>query len=135
MAAQDQALQFPIALSAAVLDCPDVAALALFYTRLLGWQEHYREGEQWIDIASPSGGALLGFQRNEDYVPPVWPEEPGAQQQMAHLDFAVRDKAQMEAAVLHALACGAKKAATQYGGEHWTTLLDPAGHPFCFVIW
>ena len=38
-----------------------------------------------------SQGAYPGilFQRNPEYCPPVWPEEPGVQQQMAHLDFSV----------------------------------------------
>jgi len=22
----------------------------------------------------------------------------------------------------------------QYGGDHWVTLLDPEGHPFCFGV-
>lgn len=31
------------------------------------------------------------FSAKSEYCPPVWPEEPGVQQQMAHLDFAVND--------------------------------------------
>ena len=34
-----------------------------------------------------------------------------------------------------ALQLGAKIAETQYGGDEWITLLDPAGHPFCLLIW
>lgn len=124
-----------IALDAVVLDCGDVAALSGFYVRLLGWQRNYDEGEAWADIRSPSGGVKIAFQKNEDYVPPVWPEKPGAQQQMAHLDFAVKNPAAMKQAVGHALDCGAVLAEKQYGEDRWTTLLDPAGHPFCFVIW
>ena len=66
-------------------------------------------------------------------MPPVWPEEPGAQQQMAHLDFIVPDRETMPQAVQHALACGAAMAPVQFS-DSWVTLTDPAGHPFCFVL-
>lgn len=121
----------PIELNTVVLDCPDVAALSDFYIRLLGWKPSWTLDGQWADIASPSGGVKLGFQKNEDYVPPVWPEAPGAQQQMEHLDFRVAPE-NRERAVAHALACGAKKAPEQFSDE-WVVLLDPVGHPFCFV--
>lgn len=87
-----------------------------------------------VDISAPSCGVKIAFQQNTDYVPPVWPDEVGKQQQMVHLDFTVQNKGQMEHAVLHAIACGATKAGIQYEPEQWTTMIDPAGHPFCFVI-
>lgn len=124
----------PISLDAVVLECKDVAALSDFYIRLLGWKKNYGEDEEWAEIVSPSGGVQIAFQQNEDYIPPVWPDEPGAQQQMAHLDFTVRNKEQMELAVQHALSCGAVKASIQYDPEKWISMIDPAGHPFCFVI-
>ncbi|WP_077610208.1 VOC family protein [Clostridium sp. Marseille-P2415] len=125
----------PIALDAVVLECKDVAVLSDFYIRLLGWEKHYGEDGEWADIISPSGGVKIAFQKNEAYVPPVWPDEPGAQQQMVHLDFTVNGKEQMGLAVQKAISCGAVKASVQYDSEKWTTMLDPAGHPFCFVIW
>ena len=70
---------------------------------------------------------MILFQRNPDYVPPVWPEEPEAQQQMAHLDFAVND---LEKAVKHAIECGATMADQQFSDD-WRVMFDPAGHPFC----
>ncbi|WP_312430921.1 VOC family protein [Lacrimispora sp.] len=132
----------PIALDAVVLECRDAAALSDFYIRLLGWRKNHVEENEWTDIISPSGGVRIAFQQNPDYIPPVWPDEPGAQQQMAHLDFTVQNQEQLELAVQHALSCGAVKAGVQYGEavlpeseSLWITLLDPAGHPFCFVIW
>jgi catechol 2,3-dioxygenase-like lactoylglutathione lyase family enzyme len=125
----------PIVLDAVVLECKDAAALSDFYIRLLGWKMNYTEENAWADIVSPVGGVKIAFQQNEDYTPPVWPDEPGAQQQMAHLDFAVRDQKQLDLAAEHAISCGATKAAEQYGGDKWITLIDPAGHPFCFVLW
>ncbi len=121
----------PIRLGAVALDCQDMKMLSDFYIRMLGWVK-LDESEDWIDIQSPDGaGIKIGFQLNPDYVPPVWPEEPDCQQQMAHLDFYVKDEKQMQLAVAHAVACGAKVAQMQYS-DRWTVLFDPAGHPFCF---
>lgn len=69
----------------------------------------------------------LLFQDDDDYIKPVWPAEPGQQQQMMHLDFHTDD---VEKDVRHAIACGATPAETQYS-EKWRVMLDPAGHPFC----
>jgi hypothetical protein len=60
----------------------------------------------------------------------VWPEEPGAPEKMIHLDIRVRD---LDAAVAHALAAGARLAAHQ-GRDDLRVLLDPAGHPFCLFL-
>lgn len=122
-----------IELDEVVLDCRNVALLADFYSRLLGWENTYRENE-WAALSSPSGGMKIAFQENELYVPPVWPETPNMQQQMAHLDFRVHSHEEMELAVEHAISCGALKAATQYS-DRWTVLFDPEGHPFCIVIY
>jgi len=121
-----------ISLDAVVLDCPDVAVLSGFYSRLLGWKQTYDEGDEWVDLCSPCGGVKIAFQKNEAYVPPVWPQKSGEQRQMAHLDFLVGSREQMEFAVKHALDCGARLASVQYS-DQWTTMIDPAGHPFCFV--
>ncbi|CAB1241702.1 conserved protein of unknown function [Ruminococcaceae bacterium BL-6] len=125
---------FPIAINAVVLDCKDPSVLSDFYVRLLGWKkEPDNEDEEFVGIFSPAGNIRILFQKNEDYVSPVWPEEPGKQQQMTHLDFIVKDKKQMGLAVRHAVSCGASKADVQYS-DHWTVMIDPAGHPFCFII-
>ena len=89
------------------LDCINPYALAKFYAELLNWEIPFYD-ENWACIGVP--GIL--FQRNPEYCPPVWPEEPGVQQQMAHLDFAVND---LEEAVQHAINCGATMAAEQFG--------------------
>ena len=122
-----------IKLKSIVLDCPDIQALSDFYIRMLGWEKDFVEEGDFLDIHSPSGGVKIAFQTNTDYIPPVWPEQPGAQQQMLHIDFAVQSTEDLECAVIHAIACGAAKAGTQYSDE-WTVMLDPVGHPFCFVV-
>lgn len=122
-----------IKLSAFTLDCKNPYELAKFYGALLQWEIPYQE-EAYV-IAAPPGipqGAYPGitFQKNPDYIPPVWPEEAEAQQQMAHLDFAVDD---LEKAVQHAIHCGASLAGKQFS-ESWRVLFDPAGHPFCLCL-
>jgi hypothetical protein len=59
---------------------------------------------------------------NSEYKPPVWPEEPEAQQQMAHIDVAVND---LEKAVQYAIHCGATIADEQFT-NNWRVMLDPA---------
>jgi hypothetical protein len=122
-----------IQLKAIVLDCPDIQVLSEFYIRMLGWEKDFVEEGEFLEIRSPLSSVKIAFQTNTDYVSPVWPEEPDAQQQMLHIDFAVQSKEEMEPAVKHAISCGATKADTQYSDE-WTVLFDPVGHPFCFVV-
>lgn len=116
-----------------VLDCDDVNGLAEFYSRLLGWEKSDDESDEWADVTAPSG-MKIAFQKNEGYVRPVWPEEPDKQMIMAHLDFTVENNEQLTLAVDHAITCGAVKASVQYDEESYITMLDPAGHPFCFVV-
>lgn len=112
------------------VDCKDPYALAKFYAALLQWEIPFHDAD-WACVGAPGTeqGAYPGilFQRNPGYVPPVWPDKPEAQQQMAHLDFAVND---VEKAVEHAVQCGATIAEQQFS-DGWKVMLDPAGHPFC----
>ncbi len=119
-----------IKLYALTLDCEDPHALATFYAALLGWKIVFRDAE-YVVIGAPGAhqGAYPGitFQRNPAYQPPVWPAAPEAQQQMAHIDFAVSE---LEKAVPYAVRCGATIADGQFA-DGWRVLFDPAGHPFC----
>lgn len=122
--------EFKIKMYAFTLDCKEPFALAQFYAKLLKWEIPFYDND-WACAGAPgkAQGAYPGitFQRNDDYVPPVWPEEPEAQQQMAHMDFAVNN---LEEAVQYAIKCGAEMAKEQFS-EGWRVMLDPAGHPFC----
>lgn len=112
------------------MDCKEPYELAKFYAALLHWDiPYYDETYACIGAPGTGQGAYPGitFQGNPDYVPPVWPEEPGQQQQMAHLDFAVND---LEQAVQYAIQCGATVADQQFS-DGWRVMRDPAGHPFC----
>ena len=97
---------------------------------MLGWEKTF-EDESFICISTSYCNVRIGFQRNLEYIPPVWPEKQGAQQQMVHLDFKAKDKDEMMSMVQHAINCGAKKAKAQFS-DLWTVMIDPAGHPFCF---
>lgn len=112
------------------IDCIDPYELAKFYADLLKWEISFHD-EDWacVGASGTEQGAYPGimFQRNPDYKPPVWPEKPGTQQQMAHLDFAVNH---LEEAVQHAIRCGATLADEQFSDD-WRVMFDPAGHPFC----
>ena len=122
--------ELKIKLYASTLDCKDPHELAKFYAKLLHWEIPYHDEEYAIAGAPGANqGAYPGisFQRNPDYIPPVWPEQPEAQQQMAHLDFAVND---LDKAVQYAVHCGATIADEQFSDD-WKVLFDPAGHPFC----
>jgi len=123
-----------IKLKTVILECRDIPQLVSFYTNLLHWPVVY-ELETFVGIHSKEDEMGIAFQYDENYIPPTWPARPGQQQMMAHLDFAVADKSELKEAVEKAVMLGAKIADEQYGGEEWITMLDPAGHPFCFVVW
>lgn len=106
-------------------DCKNADALADFYRSLLGW-EKILSGGGWAGLRSPQGW-VFAFQEVEEYIAPTWPWAPDKQQQMAHMDFLVDN---LDAAVAHALECGAKKSEVQYFDTS-TVLFDPEGHPFC----
>lgn len=124
--------------STVCIDCADAEAAAEFYSELLGWEIAARDepkGPQdkspWLLLRDPNGGVGLSFQAEAWYEPPVWPEEPGAQTKMLHLEIHVDD---VHAAVERAVALGARVAPHQppdRDPDELCVLLDPAGHPFC----
>lgn len=119
-----------IKMYAFTVDCIDHYELAKFYAKLLKWEIAFYD-DDWACVGAPGTGqgAYPGitFQRNPEYKPPVWPSEPGAQQQMAHLDLAVNN---LEEAVKYAADCGATVAQEQFS-DGWKVMFDPEGHPFC----
>jgi catechol 2,3-dioxygenase-like lactoylglutathione lyase family enzyme len=108
------------------IDCSDAQAMADFYGPMFGWDITYHDGS-FILMRDPAGATGLSFQARDDYHPPTWPEEPGKQEKMLHLEVRVND---LDAAVAFALACGARLAEYQ-GRSDLRVMLDPAGHPFC----
>jgi len=111
------------------MEAPDPAALARFYSELLGWPIGHEEPGTTV-IAAPQGASYLVFQQATGYRAPVWPPVDGEQRPMMHFDFQVGD---LDSAVAEAVALGATVVATQ-PQEKVRVLLDPAGHPFCLCL-
>jgi catechol 2,3-dioxygenase-like lactoylglutathione lyase family enzyme len=109
------------------MDCDDANAMASFYGRLFGWEVNWRDGDDFILMRDPAGGAGLSFQARPDFRPPVWPERPETQDKQIHLDVRVDD---LEAAVAFAIEAGGRLAEFQ-GRDDLRVILDPAGHPVC----
>ena len=107
-----------------IVDCPDPAALAAFYSELLGlpitWQE-----DDFAVVSANDTTSGIGFQLAPDFQPPRWPD-PAWPQQM-HFDVMVDD---VEAAEPRVLALGARHLP---GGDNHSVYADPAGHPFCLI--
>jgi catechol 2,3-dioxygenase-like lactoylglutathione lyase family enzyme len=105
-----------------ILDCPDPAGLAAFYSELLGLPVTYTS-EDFVVIAASDETSGLAFQLAPDHQPPRWPDPDRPQQ--AHLDVMVDDRA---AAGRRVIELGARRLDT--GDDVYA---DPAGHPFCLV--
>jgi hypothetical protein len=85
------------------------------------------------------------FQAEPDYQPPAWPEAPGKQQKMLHLDVRVTPaaaetqtaegagQAALDAAAELAVASGGRLADHQ-PRKDLRIILDPAGHPLCLFL-
>ena len=100
-----------------IVDCPDPAALAAFYSELLGlpvtWQE-----DDFAVVSANDTTSGIGFQLAPDFQPPQWPD-PARPQQM-HFDVMVDD---VEAAEPRVLALGARPPARR--GQPFTRLRRP----------
>jgi catechol 2,3-dioxygenase-like lactoylglutathione lyase family enzyme len=103
--------------------------LASFYERLLGVLRTTDQPD-WVAIRLRDGHGLA-FHTDEQYLPPTWPSRPDAQQMQAHIEIATDD---LDAAVAHAVACGATVAEDQ-PQDDVRVMLDPDGHPFCLFLW
>ena len=108
------------------IDCVNPTRTRDFYVAFTGWEA--REAYGCPAIEGDNGLLILFMGCDFEYVPPVWPEENGKQQKQMHINFQVED---LSAAVEVAVQLGAAKAAVQYGEEHFVTMIDPEGHPFC----
>ncbi|MDT4912799.1 MAG: hypothetical protein QOC66_1927 [Pseudonocardiales bacterium] len=109
-----------------VLDAPDVAELAAFYRRLLGWSATSEEAD-WARLEPEAGRTGLAIQLEPNFVRPTWPSDSTHQQMQLHLDLQVED---LNAASKHAAEAGATLAGFQ-PQDDVRVFLDPAGHPFC----
>jgi len=109
-----------------MIDCANAERARDFYASLTGYEKIVAYGCH--AIKTDNGLTILFAETDIPYAPPVWPEEPGKQQKQMHLDFTVDD---VQSAMEQAIRLGATKAAKQYGGDNFVTMLDTEGHPFC----
>ncbi|MFJ9555932.1 VOC family protein [Nocardiopsis sp. NPDC101807] len=110
------------------INCPDPAALAGFYSELLGLPVTHEDADgSWVEIGG-GAGPHLAFQLATDHRPPAWPD-PERPQQM-HFDIRVDD---IDAAEDRVVALGATPLARTHDapGVPFRVYADPAGHPFC----
>lgn len=114
-----------ICLGNVMVDCDDEQKLCNFYADLLAWEKCVLYDRPAVRSVN---GIVFLFIREDGYIPPVWPEQAGKQQKQMHFDFQVPD---VPEAIRRAEALGAVKTQEQFGGSHFATMLDPAGHPFC----
>lgn len=119
-----------------MLDCDSPKGLAAFYAKLLGGTvDTMPFTDEWAGVKLPDIHLTICCQKEEFYQRPVWPATNDKEQQMmAHLDFVVKNR---EKAADFALSLGATMPLHQFcppgWAQPWTTLLDPAGHPFCLT--
>ena len=112
-----------------VLNTPDPAALAAFWSDLLGGRptEWY---DGWTTLEPPPNGLRLSFQRSD---------RPEVDDSAVHVDVLVED---LSAAHRRVLAAGAEFVGERWSprpderGERvpWRVYRDPAGHAFCLVV-
>ncbi len=108
-----------------VIDCPQPAELAGFYSELTGLPVTYASSD-WMVIAENDTTSGIAFQLAPDHQPPEWGNP--ARPQQFHLDVMVDDLAIGEPQVL---TLGARR----LPGKLITSRVyaDPSGHPFCLI--
>lgn len=114
-----------IVLGNIMIDCRDAVKMQDFYSELLGWKKCQKFG---LPAVYNGGEIYFCFAKEDDYISPVWPEQSEMQQKQIHFDFQVSN---VKEYVQKAIDLGGKVAPAQFGGSHFTTMLDPADHPFC----
>jgi catechol 2,3-dioxygenase-like lactoylglutathione lyase family enzyme len=108
-----------------VIDCPDPAGLAAFYSALLGLPVTYSSPD-FVVVADSDRSSGLAFQLAPGHRAPTWPDDAVPQQ--IHFDVMVDDVA---AASTRVLEIGGRELPSSDEDGH--VFADPAGHPFCLI--
>lgn len=91
-----------IKLKTIILECRNIPQLLSFYTGLLHWPVVF-EIDTFVGIHSMEEDIGIAFQYDKNYISPTWPSQPGQQQMMSHLDFAVTDISELKEATEKAI--------------------------------
>jgi len=108
-----------------IIDCPDPAALASFYSALLGLPITWQQAD-FVVVSKNDTTSGIAFQLAPALHGPQCPA-PGRPQQLP-FDVMVDD---IEAAEPQVLALGARRLPSDDEGSR--VYEDPAGHPFCLI--
>jgi Glyoxalase-like domain len=112
------------AIAAIVVDSPDPAALAPFWSAAAGWPVTHT-GEDSATLTAPDGtGPRLELLRNDD---------PRVVKNRVHLDVAPYASYDQAGEVDRLLALGASHADVGQGTQTWVVLADPQGNEFCVL--
>ena len=136
---------FHMNLASVALVTTHVDELAQFYAKLLGWKKVPLDDARGVLLEPPQGGpALFIKDKNEDAVTKQTSRCSGSHGAKSgsrvQLDFAFDNKSQMNEALDHALALGARLNQQQDGfdAQHeeyrYIRFLDPMSNPFSFVL-
>jgi catechol 2,3-dioxygenase-like lactoylglutathione lyase family enzyme len=133
---------FPVLMHTA-LDATDCRELAEFYRVFLGLR--YRVGDEppkdkgvdgadWLVLVDEAGQRVFAFNRVESLARPTWPTDEVPKQM--HHDFRVSSVAELEEQRRRAEELGAVLLDDQTDDEDEPlyVLADPAGHPFCILV-
>jgi predicted enzyme related to lactoylglutathione lyase len=107
------------------LECADPPGLAEFYRHVLGWDVTLSQ-DDYAEISD--GSTRILFTRVDGYEGAGWPTS--ATPKRYHLCLETDEVVE---AVQRCLKLGANKPEFQPGGDRWTVLTDPSGHPFCLA--
>ena len=124
----------PIRWTGVAIDCADAGPVARFYDRLLGFELGDFDPPYWAQLWDPHGGVHLNIQGEPWYEPPTWPEQPGAQAKMLHLEVEVDDVPAAVAAAFEAGGTAAPWQPPDRDPDRLRVVLDPAGHPLCLFV-
>jgi catechol 2,3-dioxygenase-like lactoylglutathione lyase family enzyme len=106
-----------------ILDAPDPARLADFYSALFGLPITYRDNDfAVVSVDSTTSG--IAFQRISNRTPSAWPDDGPLS---IHMDVMVDD---VDLAADRLTQLGARVLRRADGS---CVLADPAGHPFCLI--
>lgn len=113
-----------VVLGNVMVDCDDERKLQRFYGELLGWEMC----ELFARPAVRSSSGIVFCLLRKRLCSSCMARKCRKTTKQMHFDFQVDNVAEM---VKKAESLGAKKAESQFGGDDFVTMFDPAGHPFC----